>query len=58
MENMGNGHNILVEKSEGKITLRRPKSRWDDIKMDLKEIVLRVWTGFTCIRIGSREGLL
>jgi hypothetical protein len=34
-----NAYMILVEKSEGKRSMRRPRRRWvDNIKMDLKEI--------------------
>jgi hypothetical protein len=34
-----NAYRILVEKSEGKRQLRKPKRRWmDNIKIDLKEI--------------------
>jgi hypothetical protein len=29
---------ILIRKPEGKRPPRRPKHRWEDIKMDLKEI--------------------
>jgi hypothetical protein len=35
---MGNTHNIMVGKSEGKKPSWRPRHRWDNIKMDLKEI--------------------
>jgi len=39
---MGDGrgvHRVLVGKPEGKRTLGRPKSRWEDnIKMDLQEV--------------------
>jgi hypothetical protein len=36
---MRNAYNILVEKSEGKTTLGKHKSRWkENIKPDLKEI--------------------
>jgi hypothetical protein len=32
-------YRVLVEKPEGKITLGRPKCRWEDnIKMDLQEV--------------------
>jgi hypothetical protein len=33
--------------------------KWEDnIKMDLREIGSRVWTGFTWFRIGTSYGLL
>jgi len=31
-------HNYLVGKSEGKKPLGRPKRRWEDIRMDLREL--------------------
>ena len=39
---MGEGrgvHGVLVGKPEGKRPLGRPRRRWDDIKMDLQEVV-------------------
>jgi len=38
MGEMRNSCNILVGKPEGKKTLRRPRRRWEDIRMDLREI--------------------
>jgi hypothetical protein len=39
MKEMRNMYKILVEKSEGKKPLGRPRCRWEDnIKLDLKEI--------------------
>jgi hypothetical protein len=35
---------VLVGKSEGNIPLGRPRSRWEDIKMDRREIASGVWT--------------
>jgi hypothetical protein len=34
---MRNAHNILVGKQEGKKPLQRPRRRWYDIRMDLRE---------------------
>ena len=31
-------HRVLVVKPEGKRPLGRPRHRWDDIKMDLREV--------------------
>jgi hypothetical protein len=31
-------HRLLVGKPEGKRPLRRPRLRWEDIKMDLQEV--------------------
>ena len=39
---MGEGrgvHGVLVGKPEGKRPLGRPRRRWEDIKMDLQEVV-------------------
>jgi hypothetical protein len=59
---MGEGRNVyrvLVEKPEGKRRLGRPRRRWKDgIKMNLREIGLGVWSGFTWLRIGTVGGLL
>jgi len=38
-------YRVLVGKPEGKRTLGRPRSRWEDnIKMDLQEVGCGVWT--------------
>jgi hypothetical protein len=43
---MRNAYKIIVGKSEGKIPLRRPRRRWEDItEVDLKETVI-VLLGF------------
>jgi hypothetical protein len=35
----GGVYKVLIERSEGKIPLGRPRRRWEDnIKMDLREI--------------------
>jgi hypothetical protein len=48
-----------VGKPEGKRPLGRPRLRWEDgIIMDLREIVLGVWTGFDWLRTGTGGGLL
>jgi len=39
MEARRDVYRVLVEKTEGKISLGRPKHRWEDnIKMDLQEV--------------------
>jgi hypothetical protein len=38
MGEMRNGYNILVRKPEGKRPLGRPRHRWDNFNMDLKEM--------------------
>jgi hypothetical protein len=41
-----NAYKILLRKTEGKTPLGRPRRVWaDNIKMDLRDIGWRVWTG-------------
>jgi hypothetical protein len=59
MEEISNSYKILTEKPERKIPLGRRRRRWEyNIKMDLKEIGWRVWTGCIWLRIGTDGGLL
>ena len=62
MARMGEGrgvHRVLVEKTEGKIPLERPRRRWEDnIKMDLQEVEGVVGTGWNWLRIGTGGGYL
>jgi hypothetical protein len=59
MEEGSNLYRVLVGKPEVKRPLGRPRRRWEDgIKMDLSEIGWGVWSGFTCLRIGTVGGLL
>jgi hypothetical protein len=52
-------YEVLMGKPEGKRPLERPRRRWENgIKMDLREIGWRVWSGFTWLRIGIGDGLL
>ena len=52
-------YRVLVGKPEGKRTLRRPRRRWEDnIKMDLQEVGVGVWTGSSWLRIGTGGGQL
>jgi hypothetical protein len=52
-------YRVLVGKPEGKKQLGRYRRRWDDnIKMDLQEVVCRVWTGSSWLRIGTGGGYL
>jgi hypothetical protein len=56
---MINSYKILIGKPEGKRPFGRPIRKWQvDIKMDLKEIDMRVLTGFIWLRIGNSGGLL
>jgi hypothetical protein len=39
-------YRVLVGKPEGKRPLGRPRRRWvDNIRMDLQEVVVGMWTG-------------
>jgi hypothetical protein len=52
-------YSVIVGKPEGKRPLVRPKHRWEDgIRMDLGEIGLGAWSGFSWLRIGAGGGLL
>jgi hypothetical protein len=54
-----NSYRVLVGKPEGKRLLGRPRLRWEDgIKMYLREIGWRLWSGFSWLRIGTVGGLL
>jgi hypothetical protein len=54
-----NVYRLLVGNPEGKRPLGRPRRRWmDNIKMDLLEIGLSVWTGLVWLRIGTGGELL
>ena len=59
---MGEGrgvYRVLVGKPEGKRPLGRPRRRWEDnIKMDLQEWDVGVWTGLSWFRIGTGGGHL
>jgi hypothetical protein len=51
-------YRVLVGKPEGKRPLERPRRRWEDgIKMDLREIGWRVWSGFSWLSIGTSGSL-
>jgi hypothetical protein len=52
-----NTHTVVT--AEGKRQFERPRRRWEDvIKMNLKEIGWRGWSGLTWLRIGIVGGLL
>jgi hypothetical protein len=54
-----NVYRLLVGRPEGKRPLGRPRRRWmDNIKMDLLEIGLNLWTGLVWPRIGTDGELL
>jgi hypothetical protein len=59
MEEGRNMYRVLVGWPKGKRPLERPTCRWEDgIKMDLREIGLGVWSGFTWLRKGIVGRLL
>jgi hypothetical protein len=44
----------LVGKPEVKIPFRRLRPKWkDNIKIDIRELVQRVWVGLNWLRIGT-----
>jgi hypothetical protein len=50
---------ILFGKPEEKKPLGRRGIRWeDDIKIDLKEMVMKVWTEFMWLRVGNSGWLV
>jgi len=52
-------YRVLVRKPEGKRPFGRPRRRWEEnIKMDLQEVDLVVWTGSRWLRIGTGGGHL
>jgi hypothetical protein len=52
-------YRVLVRKPEGRRLLGSPRPRWEDnIKMDLREVGWRAWTGSIWLRIGTGVGLL
>jgi hypothetical protein len=52
------GWRRLHNEPEGKTPLVRARQRWEDIRMDLREIRWNVWTGCIWLRIGTSDGLL
>jgi hypothetical protein len=49
----------LVEKPEWKRPSGIARHRWEDnIKINLKEISRKVWTGFIWYRLGTGDGFL
>ena len=52
-------YRVLVGKHEKTRQLGRPRPRWEDnIKMDLWEVDVGVWTGLSWLRIGTGGGHL
>jgi hypothetical protein len=40
-------YKVLARKPEGKTPLGRPKHRWDDVKINLRERGVKWWTGLS-----------
>jgi len=50
-------YRFLLGKPEGKTPLGRPRRRWvDNIRMDLQEVDVGIWTGLGCPRIQTGGG--
>jgi hypothetical protein len=52
MEEMRNAYNILVGKHEGKRPLGRTRHRWEDARIDLREIG---WEGVDWIHLAENK---
>jgi hypothetical protein len=54
-----NAYKLLVRKSEEKRPLGIPQRRWEDnIKMSLRKVGCKLWTGCIWLRKGAVDGLL
>ena len=52
-------YKVLVGKPEGRRPLGRPRRRWqNNIKMEIQEADVGVWTGSSWLRIGTGGGHL
>jgi hypothetical protein len=47
-----------IKKPEGNRPLGRPRRRWVDIKMDLRDTGYPAWIGLICLMIGTSGALL
>ena len=55
----GGVYRVLVGKPEGRRPLGRPRRRWvDNIRMDLQEVDVDIWTGLGWPRIETGGGRL
>jgi hypothetical protein len=58
MGEVRNAYKIVVGRADRKKPYGGPRRRWEDnIRIDIREIWWKVWTGFTCLRIGASGGL-
>ena len=52
-------YRVLLGKPEGRRPLGRPRSRWvDNIRTDLQEVDVGIWTGLGWPRIETGDGRL
>ena len=52
-------YRVLLGKPEGRRPLGRPRHRWvDNIRMDLQEVDVGIWTGLVWPRIETGGGRL
>jgi len=51
-------YRVLFAKREVKRPLGRPRSRWEDIYMDLQAVGWGTWTGSIWLRLGTDGGHL
>jgi hypothetical protein len=52
-------YRVLVGKPEGKMPLVRPRRRWEDnIKLNLQERDVGIWTRLICHKTGTGGGQL
>jgi hypothetical protein len=59
MGKLENKYAVAIWKPKVKIPLGRRKRRWEDnIKITLKEQIMRVWTGLILLMIWTSGGLL
>jgi hypothetical protein len=59
MEDIRGAYWVLVGKPEGMRPPGKPRYRWEDnIKMNLKAVGWRAWTGLMWLRTGTGGGLL
>jgi homospermidine synthase len=58
MREMRSTYKILVGKPEGKRPIGKQWRKCEDNTIYLKEMGVEIWTRFTVIRAGSKEGFL
>jgi hypothetical protein len=56
MKAIRNAHPIVGGKPEGNTPLARPRYGWEHISIDLKEINVRMWAGFSWLGVWYSGG--